>query len=153
MRTTPVLSGGTLVMLALGVALWGCGEAVPDPHPTTGGALSQQGEPCGGFVMDPKQCAEGLTCVASGVPDTGGTCQPSGADGGTGADQTCPEQVSCGVVGKRWDSTVCNCVDGGGTAQEGERCGGNFTPAPVCADGLHCQLDGVPDTGGTCVRD
>jgi hypothetical protein len=38
--------------------------------------LSGQGEGCGGNTTRPRQCEPGLTCKLSGIPDTGGTCEP-----------------------------------------------------------------------------
>jgi hypothetical protein len=37
--------------------------------------LSGKGQSCGGFTTHPRQCEPGLTCKASGIPDTGGVCE------------------------------------------------------------------------------
>lgn len=39
---------------------------------------------------------------------------------------------------------------GGPVVGAGQHCGGFIQNAPVCAQGYYCQLERVPDIGGTC---
>ncbi len=75
--------------------------------------VSQAGGPCGGFITNPCQCAPGLVCALSGIPDVGGTCQ---------AQSCCP-------VG--WALYSCTDVDGG----SGQSC---HNPALQCASSSTC---------------
>ncbi len=59
------------------------------------------GEPCGGFVMNPKQCKPGLVCVGAPIPDAPGTCASPDA----GACH--PNGASCGANG---DCCSGNCI-------------------------------------------
>jgi hypothetical protein len=68
-------------------------KCVPDA------CISQVGGPCGGFVANPCQCAAGLVCVDSGVPDKGGTCQK----GPVCAPTPCPSAAT-------FDPVACKCV-------------------------------------------
>jgi hypothetical protein len=41
---------------------------------TDGPCISQEGERCGGFVINPCRCADGLVCRTNAVPDAPGIC-------------------------------------------------------------------------------
>jgi hypothetical protein len=41
---------------------------------TDGPCIAQEGESCGGFVVNPCRCADGLTCLPSAIPDAPGKC-------------------------------------------------------------------------------
>jgi hypothetical protein len=61
------------------------------------------GEHCGGFVFQPKECAPGLECVYTGVPDVPGTCQDPKANPCVQAGGSCvalyPGTCPNGVTG------------------------------------------------------
>jgi hypothetical protein len=76
------------------------------------------GSSCGGFVINPVQCDDGLNCVYTGVPDVPGTCQdPSKKNACQKAGGSCvalaPGTCDSGAVG---DATQYSC--GGGLGIE-----------------------------------
>jgi hypothetical protein len=75
------------------------------------------GESCGGFVRDPKQCAPGLECVYSGVPDLPGKCEEPNHNPCVDAGGSCvalvPGACDNGVIG---DARQYSC--GGGLGVE-----------------------------------
>lgn len=94
--------------------------------------VSQDGGPCGGFVLYPPVCADGLRCVppAPGGPsDQPGTCRASSSHGvgtmcGGIAGITCDDGLTCVLDGSYPDAS--------GT------CRTAFCPTARCASGTTC---------------
>ncbi|KAL2914559.1 hypothetical protein HK105_205910 [Polyrhizophydium stewartii] len=56
--------------------LAGTPAALPGVCIMPGAKVSGPGQPCGGFVPLPPQCAPGLKCIRAAVPDLPGVCTP-----------------------------------------------------------------------------
>lgn len=111
--------------------------------------LSREGEACGGFTMNPKQCEEGLVCFLGPIPDKGGVCAKPAAEGESCGFRTqskpCVDGLECVHVSGPLDSLTCAKP----ATSEGKFCGG--IAGIMCPDGYDCVLDGTyPDAGGTC---
>jgi hypothetical protein len=100
------LSGDTLKLRADGDTV--CQSLTKQPD------FAQEGEHCGGFIANAKQCAPGLRCQYSHVPDVGGTCvteSPCEAAGGS-----CVALAPGSCQGQVADATQFSC--GGGLGVE-----------------------------------
>jgi hypothetical protein len=102
-----------------------------DASRTDAACISSEGGPCGGFVLNPCRCADGLVCVFSGVPDAPGTCRrrDAGSDGGfrscVAPCDRCLRGVCCG-------NTCC------GTGEWCDRTSG--VPTCRCGNGPACVM-------------
>lgn len=126
--------------------------------------LANEGEPCGGFRPEPRECAEGLYCNIPpegmcGRADAGGTCARR--------PEVCTRDYRpvCGCDGRTYGN-ACTAAAAGVSvdhtgecatprAGEGEACGSRGLPE--CADGLFCSYPqsancGRTDAGGSCAR-
>jgi hypothetical protein len=87
-------------------------------------------------------------CVANDA----GAPIPDGGDSGT--SDACVDNILC-LIGAHWDPSLCKCVPditdaGFCVSDKGGPCGG-FTPLPcICATGLKCHANRIPDIPGTC---
>lgn len=68
-----------------------CVASTPPPPPT----VAQRGAHCGGFVVDPPACDDGLVCVLGFIPDVGGTCEPQGTPTSCAATADCLDGQTC----------------------------------------------------------
>jgi hypothetical protein len=112
-------------------------SGAPGEDPSTDSTSDElRTKECGGFVLHPKQCKSGYTCVANKTnPDLPGTCEKT---------KYCV--ILC-VQGEHFvqDDTGCHCepdatptcAEGGGTCMSGTACDNNVADH----DG-HC--DGTP---------
>jgi hypothetical protein len=98
------LSGTTLKLRADGDSAWQSLTQQAD--------YAQEGESCGGFVRDPKQCAPGLVCHYNHVPDVPGTCMKSCESAGGSCVALSPGSCNGQVA----DATEFSC--GGGLGVE-----------------------------------
>jgi hypothetical protein len=78
--------------------------------------LATVGESCGGFVRDPKQCAQGLDCVFPRVPDVPGTCQDPDRNPCVAAGGSCVALTPSACNGVVADAREFSC--GGGLGIE-----------------------------------
>jgi hypothetical protein len=110
--------------------------------------LSREGEACGGFTKNPKQCEDGLVCFLGPIPDKGGVCAKPAAEGESCGFRTqskpCVDGLECVHVSGPLDSLTCS-----KPTSEGKFCGG--IGGIACPEGYDCVLDGAyPDAGGKC---
>lgn len=108
--------------------------------------LARAGEHCGGFVVHPRECEEGLVCFLSPIPDVGGTCaKPAGAGESCGfrtQSKPCADGLECVHVSGPRDALTC-------AKPKPAFCGG--IAGIECPPGYACILDGTyPDAGGHC---
>ncbi len=97
-----------------------------DAGRTDAACISEEGGPCGGLLINPCQCADGLVCVFIGVPDAPGVCRrrDAGTDAGqrscVAACDRCPRGPCCGNaccgLGEWCDRSsgfpICRCGNG-----------------------------------------
>jgi hypothetical protein len=136
--------------LALSTAFFACGGAHSDHSASTSNAIgtAQEGERCGGFVANPKQCDEtqNLYCKYSHVPDLPGTCTSCDnfgvlphimevcADGSTQGAHWVPNGGTCKIE-------VCPASSGGAASgQAGDTCTSSSSDLTSgCSAGLYCD--------------
>ncbi len=121
--TSGTCASGTVASCAVNECQTQCAPSNP--------ALAQRGAACGGFVANAKQCAAGLVCITSSIPDKPGTCEPEGTPSSCQSDFDCfDDQQSC-------FTTDSQCGGAG-------RCATRPTLCPhVCGATSVCGCDGV----------
>ena len=96
------------------------------PAPNVAG----EGESCGGFVAHPRQCAAGLNCIFSHVPDVPGTCVD-------------PLKTACAAAGGSCVALAPGTCDNGAIGDATQySCGGGL--------GVECCLPKPAPTGPAC---
>jgi hypothetical protein len=148
-------------------------KCVPD---ATGGCISREDGPCGGFTQNPCRCAPGLTCVANKIPDVPGTCEPARCcpasfdmysceeeNGGTGSNchnpaLACPSSSICGKGGCDFEVSgrcpVCDpsvCPTGEVFSRDLCQCVGCVTAAD-CTGPLPQLCEVCPDGSTGCAH-
>jgi hypothetical protein len=153
-----------------------CGGQSPSDADTASSAAvqsdAQEGERCGGFVTNPRKCADGLVCDYQHVPDIPGTCvvntAPAQQGEHCGGFVAHPRTCDVGLVCVSDSNTVdlpgtCQPDDGPPACQAASDCSG-FLPhnCAACADGTTqcahwdcnggaCQIATCDDKGGAAI--
>jgi hypothetical protein len=112
-----------------------------------GACISAEGGPCGGFIVNPCRCADGLVCRLNTNPDVGGVCvkadagaQDAGLRTCVAACDRCTRGVCCGASACCGPGEWCDESSGLPTCKCGEQ--------PACALPNTCHPLGPSQPSG-----